>query len=43
MLRRAFLLTPALLAVALPASAQAPLKAVATFSILGDLVNEVGS
>ena len=41
MLRRAFLLTPALLAVALPASAQAPLKAVATFSILGDLLAEV--
>jgi zinc/manganese transport system substrate-binding protein len=41
MLRRAFLLTPALLAVALPASAQAPIKAVATFSILGDLLAEV--
>ena len=41
MFRRAFLLTPALLAVALPASAQAPIKAVATFSILGDLLAEV--
>ena len=41
MLRRAFLLTPALLAVALPASAQTPLKAVATFSILGNLLAEV--
>ena len=41
MLRRAFLLTPALIAVALPASAQAPIKAVATFSILGDLLAEV--
>ncbi len=41
MLRRAFLLTPTLLAVALPASAQAPIKAVATFSILGDLLAEV--
>ena len=41
MLRRAFLLTPALLAVALPTSAQAPIKAVATFSILGDLLAEV--
>jgi len=41
MLRRAFLLTPGLLAVALPASAQAPIKAVATFSILGDLLAEV--
>lgn len=41
MLRRAFLLTPALLAVAPPASAQAPIKAVATFSILGDLLAEV--
>jgi zinc/manganese transport system substrate-binding protein len=41
MLRRAFLLTPALLSVALPASAQAPIKAVATFSILGDLLAEV--
>jgi zinc/manganese transport system substrate-binding protein len=41
MLRRAFLLTPALLAVAAPASAQAPIKAVATFSILGDLLAEV--
>lgn len=41
MLRRAFLLTPALLAIALPASAQAQLKAVATFSILGDLLAEV--
>jgi len=41
MLRRAFLLTPVLLAVALPASAQAPIKAVATFSILGDLLAEV--
>jgi zinc/manganese transport system substrate-binding protein len=40
MRRRAFLLTPALL-VALPASAQAPIKAVATFSILGDLLAEV--
>ncbi|MDO8975849.1 metal ABC transporter solute-binding protein, Zn/Mn family [Reyranella sp.] len=41
MLRRAFLLTPTLFAVALPASAQAPMKAVATFSILGDLLAEV--
>lgn len=42
MLRRAFLLTPTLFAVALPASAQAPpIKAVATFSILGDLLAEV--
>jgi zinc/manganese transport system substrate-binding protein len=41
MLRRALLLTPGLLALALPASAQAPLKAVATFSILGDLLAEV--
>ena len=41
MLRRAFLLTPALLAIALPASAQVQLKAVATFSILGDLLAEV--
>ena len=41
MLRRAFLLTPALFAVSLPASAQAPIKAVATFSILGDLLAEV--
>lgn len=41
MLRRAFLLTPTLLAIALPASAQAPIKAVATFSILGDLLAEV--
>ncbi len=41
MLRRAFLLTPTLLVVALPASAQAPIKAVATFSILGDLLAEV--
>lgn len=41
MLRRAFLLTPALFAAALPASAQAPIKAVATFSILGDLLAEV--
>ena len=41
MLRRAFLLTPTLLAVALPASAQTPLKAVATFSILGNLLAEV--
>ncbi|WP_422033226.1 metal ABC transporter solute-binding protein, Zn/Mn family [Reyranella sp.] len=41
MLRRAFLLTPTLLAVALPASAQSPMKAVATFSILGDLLAEV--
>ncbi|WP_425069039.1 metal ABC transporter solute-binding protein, Zn/Mn family [Reyranella sp.] len=41
MLRRAFLLTPTLLAVALPASAETPLKAVATFSILGNLLAEV--
>lgn len=41
MLRRAFLLTPTLFAVALPASAQTPMKAVATFSILGDLLAEV--
>ncbi|WP_428677250.1 metal ABC transporter solute-binding protein, Zn/Mn family [Reyranella sp.] len=41
MLRRAFLLTPALFAVSLPASAQAPIKAVATFSILGNLLTEV--
>ncbi len=41
MLRRAFLLTPPLFAVALPASAQTPIKAVATFSILGDLLAEV--
>ena len=41
MLRRAFLLTPALFAVSLPASAQAPIKAVATFSILGNLLAEV--
>lgn len=41
MLRRAFLLTPTLFAVSLPASAQAPIKAVATFSILGDLLAEV--
>ena len=41
MLRRAFLLTPPLLAVALPASAQSPMKAVATFSILSDLLAEV--
>jgi zinc/manganese transport system substrate-binding protein len=41
MLRRAFLLTPTLFAVSLPASAQTPMKAVATFSILGDLLAEV--
>lgn len=41
MLRRAFLAAPGLLAIALPASAQAPIKAVATFSILGDLLAEV--
>jgi zinc/manganese transport system substrate-binding protein len=41
MLRRVFLLTPPLLFAALPASAQAPIKAVATFSILGDLLAEV--
>ena len=41
MLRRAFLAVPGLLAIALPASAQAPIKAVATFSILGDLLAEV--
>lgn len=41
MLRRAFLLTPTLFAVSLPASAQTPIKAVATFSILGDLLAEV--
>ena len=41
MLRRAFLLTPALFAVSLPASAQAPIKAVATFSVLGNLLTEV--
>ena len=41
MLRRSLLLTPALFAVARPASAQAPIKAVATFSILGDLLAEV--
>ena len=41
MLRRAFLLTPALLAIAPPASAQAPIKAVATFSLLGGLLAEV--
>jgi zinc/manganese transport system substrate-binding protein len=38
---RAYLLALTLLVVALPASAQAPLKAVATFSILGDLLAEV--
>lgn len=41
MLRRAFLLTPGLLAIPLPASAQVPMKAVATFSILGNLLTEV--
>src|ERR1044072_4894963 len=42
MLRRHFLAAAAPLA-ALPALAQARPKVVATFSILGDLVNEVGS
>ena len=37
-----FLLAAALLLAVLPASAQTKLKVVATFSILGDLVGEVG-
>ena len=42
MLRR-YLLAAAAPLAALPALAQARPKVVATFSILGDLVNEVGS
>ncbi len=41
MLFRALLLALGLFVVSLPASAQSPLKAVATFSILGDLLAEV--
>ncbi|WP_422009657.1 metal ABC transporter solute-binding protein, Zn/Mn family [Reyranella sp.] len=41
MLFRALLLALGLFVVSLPASAQSPMKAVATFSILGDLLAEV--
>ena len=41
MLFRPLLLALSLFVVSLPASAQAPMKAVATFSILGDLLAEV--